>query len=215
MNYQDNDGNPRIPLFEFFDLNYGPANYDRTHSLSAYWVWNLPFGTSERWATSGVTSKILGGWQINGVLTSQSGTPITIAQNTAGNLNALGSAQYPDQVASTVRILEGVGPGNPYFDTTAFAPVNIPAGQAQRFGNTPRNPIRGPGFFNVDAGVFRTIPFGSTQLQLRLEVLNLTNHVNFANPGGDISNAGTFGIISSTLGGGGERQARFGVRFAF
>ena len=51
MNYADNDGNPRIPLFEFKELNYGPAGYDRTHNLQTYWVWDLPFGTDRHWAT--------------------------------------------------------------------------------------------------------------------------------------------------------------------
>jgi hypothetical protein len=145
-----------------------------------------------------------------------SGTPITIAQGNAGNLNALGSSQYPDQVKGTVDILDGVGAGNLYFDTAAYAPVNIPANQPQRFGNAGRNPIRGPGVFNIDGGLFRTVPLGRSQLQFRVEVLNLLNHPNFANPGGDISNAGTFGIISSTTTTvASERTVRLGVRYAF
>ena len=43
MNYADNDGNPRIQLFEYKELNYGPAGYDRTHNLQAYWAWDIPF----------------------------------------------------------------------------------------------------------------------------------------------------------------------------
>src|SRR4029453_4220346 len=41
-NYADNDGNPRIPLFQFKELNKGPASYDRTHNLQTYLVWDLP-----------------------------------------------------------------------------------------------------------------------------------------------------------------------------
>ena len=75
--------------------------------------------------------------------------------------------------------------------------------------------LRGPGFYNLDLGLFRTIAFrGRTRLQLRFETINALNHANFANPGGDISNSGTFGIISSTTGTG-ERNLRFGARLSF
>jgi hypothetical protein len=214
-NYQDNDGNPRIQLLEFAELNKGPASYDRTHNLQTYWVWDLPLGAGQRWARGAVASALLGGWQVNGILSAMSGTPINIVQGSGNNLNAGGSGQYPDRVKEDVEILGGVGAGRPYFDTTAFAQVNIPAGQPQRFGNSGRNPIRGPGFVNVDFGLFRSIPFASrVRLQLRLEALNLLNHANFANPGGDISNAGTFGIITATTGTG-ERNLRFGARVSF
>jgi len=93
--------------------------------------------------------------------------------------------------------------------------VSIPSGQPQRFGTSPRNPIYGPGYWNVDLGLFKTIfmPRGS-QLQLRVEALNLFNHPNFGNPGADISNAGAFGFITNTIGVG-ERNVRIGARFSF
>jgi hypothetical protein len=214
-NYADNDGNPRIPLFEFKELNRGPAGYDRTHNLQTYWVWDLPFGNGRRWASAGVTAVLFGGWQINGVMSLMSGAPISIVQNSALNLNAGGSGQFPDQVKPNVEIRGGVGVGNEYFDRSAYAAVNIPADQPQRFGNAGRNPIRGPGFWNVDLGLFRTIEFtGGVKLQFRAEALNALNHPNFANPGGDISNAGTFGFITSTTGTG-ERNLRLGLRLSF
>ncbi len=212
-NFADNDGNPRIPLVEFKELNRGPAGYDRTHNVQTYWVWDLPFGSGRRWAAEGVGAMLLGGWQVNGVVGVMSGTPINIIQGNAFNLLAGGSGQYPDQVAD-VRIVGGVGVGNEYFDRSAYAAVNIPAGQPQRFGNSGRNPIRGPGFWNVDLGLFRTFDFGRVKLQFRAEAINALNHPNFSNPGGDISNAGTFGFITSTTGTG-ERNLRFGARLSF
>jgi outer membrane receptor protein involved in Fe transport len=223
-NYQDNDGNPRIQWrgdAAAFELNYGLASFDRTHNLQTYWVWDLPFGKGRRFAEGGIGSLLFGGWQVNGLLSVMSGQPINIIQGNAGNLNAGGSGQYPDRVKDDVEVLGGIGVGNRWFDTTAFAPVNIPAGQPQRFGNAGRNPIRGPGLWNVDMGLFRT--FGLTQdlkLQLRVEALNVFNHPNFANPGGDISNAGAFGVITQTtsasgVNGTGERQVRLGARVSF
>jgi hypothetical protein len=214
-NYADNDANPRIQWLDAAELNKGPAGYDRTHNLQGYWVWDLPFGSGRTFASEGIRSKLFGGWQVNGILSRMSGTPIGIIQGNAGNLNAGGSSQYPDQVASSVTILNGVGSGNPYFDPVAYAPVSIAAGQPQRFGNSGRNPIRGPGFFNIDLGIFRTVPLARSSLQFRIELLNVLDHPNFANPGSDVSTASTFGIISSTLGGTTERQLRLGVRYAF
>lgn len=214
INYQDNDSNPRIQWPAAIQLQKGPAGFNRTHNLQTYWVWDVPLGAGQRWATDGVAGRILGGWQVNGIMSVMSGTPINIVQGSAPTLNAAGSAQYPDQVKPTVQILDGIGRTSPYFDTAAYAQVNIPAGQPQRFGNSGRNPIRGPGFFDIDSGLFRSLTLTDrVHLQLRLEVLNLLNHANFGNPGGDISNAGTFGLVTSTTGT--ERQLRFGTRVSF
>ena len=97
-NYADNGGGnaagaggPRIQYLPEKERNKGLAGYDRTHNFQAYWVWDLPFGKGQRWATSGSPSALLGGWQINGILSVMSGTPIYIVQNTGFNLNAAGS----------------------------------------------------------------------------------------------------------------------------
>ena len=114
-----------------------------------------------------------------------------------------------------VGLTGGIGAGNPYFDRSAFAIVNIPVGQPQRFGSAGRNNIIGPGFFNVDLGIFKTISFGERiKVQLRAEALNALNHPNFGNPGGDISNAATFGFITGTVSTG-ERNFRLGARLSF
>jgi len=87
-----------------------------------------------------------------------------------------------------------------YFDRSAFAVVNIASGQQQRFGTSPRNPIYGPGYWNVDLGLFKTIalPRGS-QVQLRIEALNALNHPNFGNPGRLATVGSTsFGVITAT-----------------
>src|SRR5450759_1548896 len=160
-----------------------------------------------------------------------SGLPVTILQNNAINLNAGGSGQVPDQVKAQVAILGGVGPGKPWFDPAAFAPVNIPAGQQQRFGNAGRNNVRGPGLFNTDVGLFRTLDVTEQfKVQFRAEALNVFNHPNFAlglqwDGNNNVSDLSQFGIINYTVGsnmasgnsgkGTGERQLRFGLRLFF
>ncbi len=224
-NYADNDANPRIPWPGAKELNKAVAGYDRTHNLQGYWAWDLPFGHGRQWAEGGVLGAILGGWQLNGLLTVQSGQPVNITQGSAFNLLAQGSGQYPDKVKDTVQIYPDNLKKSPpaaadpnayqYFDRSAFAAVNIPAGQEQRFGNAGRNPIRGPGYWNLDLGLFRSFSLtGDVKLQLRVEALNALNHPNFGQPGSDVTNAGTFGFITSTAGVG-ERNIRLGARVSF
>ncbi|HST20210.1 MAG TPA: hypothetical protein VLR90_03790, partial [Blastocatellia bacterium] len=215
INYADNDANPRIQFMPEAERNRGLASYDRTHNFQSYGVYDLPFGHGRRWLNDGFASYLLGGFQLNGILSRTSGAPFYVVQGAGGNLNAGGSQQVPDQIKSQVKILGGIGTGNPYFDTTAYAAVNIPAGQLQRFGNAGRNNLRGPGFFNVDLSLFRTISLTERfRLQIRAEALNALNHPNFSNPGADVSSAAAFGFITSTTGIG-ERNIRLGARLSF
>jgi outer membrane receptor protein involved in Fe transport len=230
-NYVDNGGGnaagaggPRIQYMPEKERNKGLAGYDRRHNFQAYGAWDLPFGKGQRWAQGGIAGALLGGWQVNGIVSIMSGTPIYIVQNTGYNLNAAGSGQVPDLVKDTVAIYPDNKVNKPpadadpnqyqYFDRSAYQPVNIAAGEQQRFGTSPRNSIRGPGFWNVDLGVFRTISVRSVSLQLRVEALNVLNHPNFSNPGNNVSDASTFGFITSTTGVG-ERNIRFGARLSF
>jgi hypothetical protein len=103
INYQDNDANPRIPWPGAIERNRGLANYDRTHNFQAYWVLESPFGPGQRWLTEGLAGALLGDWQVNGVLSVMSGTPIFIVQNNAGNLNAAGSGSSPTRCSRRCR----------------------------------------------------------------------------------------------------------------
>ena len=105
INFADNDANPRIQYYPEAIRNRGPAGYDRTNNFQAYGVWDLPFGRGQEWASSGVAAAIFGGWQINGVFSAMSGTPFNVVQGNAGNLNAAGSGQMPDQIKPEVEIL--------------------------------------------------------------------------------------------------------------
>jgi hypothetical protein len=219
INYADNDANPRIQYLPEKERNKGLAGYDRTHNLQLYGVMDLPFGRGKEWAKSGVLGKVLEGFQVNTIISMMSGTPFSIVQGTAPNLQAGGSGQYPNQLIQNIAILHGIGVGNPYFDRTVLG-INCSSNCAwmpetgARFGNAGRNNLRGPAFFNVDMGVFKTI--GITErlkLQLRGEALNLLNRANFGNPQGDINNA-NFGYVTSTVGIG-ERNLRFAARITF
>jgi outer membrane receptor protein involved in Fe transport len=232
-NYFDNTvgwatgaGGPWIQYMPEKELNKGRAGYDRTHVFNLYGVWDLPFGKGKQMAQSGIANALLGGWQINGMLAVYSGNPIMIIQGNAPNLQAAGSSQVPDQIAPiTINKDFKYNVGGPpaganvadyqYFSVSSFQAVD-----EARFGNRERNNFDGPGYYNLDLGIFRTIDLpGDVKLQLRAEALNALNHPNFRTPtnkvgGNDISNATQFGTIRG-LAGVFSRNIRFAVRLSF
>jgi hypothetical protein len=198
-----------------FARNRAVAGYDRTHNFRFASVAELPFGAGKRWANQNPAARmLLGGWQVNGIFSAYSGLPFTVTSSST-KINAPGNTQTADQVKSTVQKLGGIGPGQPFFDTTAFAPVND-----IRFGTSGRNILRGPGVVNLDAGLFRQFRLSERwRMQFRAESLNLTNTPHFANPDSSATSA-TFMIISSTSGQdtnleGQARTIRFALRVNF
>lgn len=82
INYADNDAGPRIRWMPEAYRNRGPAQYDRTHTFHTNWVPDLPFGKGQRWATSGIAGKLLGGLPLNGLLSAMSGYPRSSCRTT-------------------------------------------------------------------------------------------------------------------------------------
>jgi hypothetical protein len=222
----NNDSGPFVAARRYFDRNRVVRGYDIPHNLQMTNVIELPFGRGKKYASGGgVASWILGGWQVNNVLSFFSGSPFTVNSDGA-SLNLPGSAQTADQVKSTVARLGGVGRGLPYYDPDAFAPV-----RDARFGNTGHNILRGPGVVNWDGGLFRSFKVGERlSLQFRGEAFNLTNTPHFNNPGSNVSSynssltditrryGGYMEILSTrSLGRDGydERQFRVGLRLGW
>jgi hypothetical protein len=111
-------------------------------------------------------------------------------------------------VKAEVQAPGAIGPGQSWFDRSAFAPVT-----EVRFGNTGRNILRGPGVVRLDASLFRQFSLTERMnLQFRAEAFNLPNHAQFDNPGANVSGA-NFGSITSAPPS--ERQIRLGLRLGF
>jgi hypothetical protein len=227
-NYFDNTvgwstgaGGPRVQYQPEQDRNKGTAGYNRTHVFNAFGVWDLPLGEG----LDGIAGALLGGWQINGLLNVQSGTPIYIIQGNAPDLLAAGSGQIPDQVGSiTINpdFQYGVG-GAPAGQESAYQYFSVDSFQTvdgARFGNAERNNLDGPGFWNLDLGFFKSFDLpGRFRLQFRAEAINALNHPNFRSPvnrvgGNDLSNAAQFGTIRGLVGVN-SRQLRFAARVWF
>jgi hypothetical protein len=178
-----------IDPFDPRGRSYGILSYDRTHVFNASYNWNIPDLTKK----GGVLGGILNGWQLSGITTWASGTPISLSFQ--GDLNSDGAENAwfgtPDRIG--FRVIQGVS-GN----ASVIAPVytcdprlngksvgekvldinciGIPA-----FGeNGPGAPpyyIRTPSRANFDLSLFKNFPIGkgSKKLQLRMGAFNLFN----------------------------------------
>ncbi|HYM11539.1 MAG TPA: TonB-dependent receptor [Bryobacterales bacterium] len=206
INMTDEDG------FTSLGFNYAPdinrnralAGYDIPQNFQMGFVYELPFGQGKRYAASGPAKWLLGGWQTNGVFSAISGKPFTVTASGAA-LNAPDNTQTADQVKTTVERLGGVGPGQPFYDRTAFAPVN----QA-RFGTSGRNILLSPNWINLDLSLFRRFPIRERLgLEFRAEAYNSTNTPHFDTPSTNV-NSGSFMQITQAEQD--QRQVRLGLR---
>src|SRR5438874_2666455 len=113
---------PNVQALAYMSRNRALTSTDRTHNLGITNVWEIPLGKGRRWLNdSGVLSRILGGWQVNNMISIMSGVPFTVLADDT-SLNLPGSVQTADQV-KPVQKVGGVGRGTPYYDPTAFAEV--------------------------------------------------------------------------------------------
>lgn len=151
----------------------------------ASWNYLLPF------RASGPLRQAVEGWQLNGILSLYGGIPFSVAS--ANNTLNIGSGTRAD------RLREGSLPASErtvqrWFDTEAFATPG-----AQKFGNSGRNILRGPGTKQLDISLFKAFPFsadGGRRIEFRTEAFNLTNTQQFNNPSATFGHAG-FGTITS------------------
>ncbi|MDQ2712652.1 MAG: TonB-dependent receptor, partial [Acidobacteriota bacterium] len=206
MGFQ-NDDDGGLDFYINQRRNYARNDFDRTNTFVQSYLYQLPFGPGKRWLNSGLIGNIFGNWRVNGILTLMSGLPMTLTPTT-NNLNAPGNTQTVDQIAP-VQILHGVGANSPWFSGASFS---TPANNGQ-FGNTGRNFLNGPGFFNLDASVFKVITYRERYtFEIRGEAFSVTNTPQFNNPGTTLGTS-SFGYITSA--GGGNRTFQLGLKLNF
>ena len=207
INQTDEDGWTGTIMYNWapvFSRNRAQAGYNIPQMFQMGFVYELPLGSGKKFANSGVSKWVLGGWQVNGVFASVQGKPFTVGA-AAGALNAPGNTQTADQVKPVVEKIGAIGVGQQFFDPTAFAaPVGV------RFGNSGRNLLRGPGLVNLDFGLFKKFPIRErVTLETRFEAANLSNTPHFNNPTANIS-GGNFLQVTSALPD--QRQIRLTLR---
>jgi hypothetical protein len=153
----------------------------------------------------GVLATLARDWQVTGIATLQSGSPFTVNLGTdVANIGS-GPAQRPNATCDPNS--GGAGTSQQWFNTSCFS---LPA--PFTFGNSGRNTVLAPGYADVDLGVQRSIRLSSgVQLQLRWEIFNLLNRVNFDTPNRTAFTA-NFGRIFSAEP---ARQMQGGIKLIF
>ena len=173
---------------------YGPSQLDRRNVLTANFVYDLPWMKSQQ----GFLGHILGGWEASGIVTYNSGTPLTVTTSGVdpGGLGLIGSSAAsgrPDEISNP----NSNAPHTvaKFFDTSAF--VLVAQGTA-RPGNAPRGAVIGPGIERWDLSAFKNIKLfrESNYMQFRAEFFNAFNHTNF-NAVGTTFGASTFGVVTT------------------
>jgi hypothetical protein len=193
-----------------FRLDRTVSDFDNRHVAAANFLWELPFGKGRRWASGlpGWLDQVVGGWTFTNVVVAQSGEPFTLNSGsiTAGATNA-GKQSTVNVRGPMVQPgffqVDGIpGPSvynlGPRITNSADPNFNCrnvltPDGSATstffcipgpgQHGNTGRNAVRGPGYWNTDIGILKTFPITeSINVQFRTEMFNALNHANFRNP---------------------------------
>src|SRR5512139_1937063 len=129
----------RWPADVAWGRNRANASYNQPQILQVGYSYELPFGSGKKFATSGTSSAIFGGWQLNGIFSAFQGRYFTLSASSA-SLDMPGNPQTPDQTGPiTYTGCVGTGSGCRFFDIESFKPVT-----EVRFGNVGRNTMRGP-----------------------------------------------------------------------
>ncbi len=204
-------------------VNYGAADWDRTHVFAANYVYDLP-KVSKHLGSAKWLSYVTDNYQLSGVTQLMSGAPLPLVDWQVNAWIEQGAIQgsnfaWDNRIPSYVYSLDRAG-----------NPVLPPIGKPTRF---QRDAVRTGGMQNWDTSLFKNIPFGERySLQLRLEAFNAFNHPNFYGKHYNvnisapaqwgmyapytISKGGGWGTPSSTYGGaGGPRVIQLGAKFYF
>lgn len=189
--------------------DYGNANWDIRHRFLASFNYDIPFFNTSNIALKSVFAK----WQMNGVITLQTGTPFNIATGT-DTANTSSSGTYRPNLVGTATQNCGRGHLTGCIDPTAFSVASLyPATQVFAYGNLGRNIFHGPGAETVDWSLFKSFPIKERlKFQIRFETFGLFNHANFANPAATI-NTSSFGNITGLTGG--TRNIQLGAKLTF
>jgi len=184
--------------------NYGSADQDVRHYLSAGWVLSDTFRHAGfKWGPNA----IFGGWTLSSNLFFRTGLPFTIVDNAfSGALSGFNYGTSPGTATAASVFATQIAPAQtsctnavntPCFSTSSFLPFGTETG----FGNVGRNSYRGPNFFDMDLALSKEVAITERlRFIFGAQAFNALNHPNFDQPVADVSNTGQFGLSTRAVG---------------
>ena len=190
--------------------DYGRATLDRRHVFTANYIYELPFMKDQR----GFAGKFLGGWQVTGLVTLQTGLPFTLTTNYdaagLGNIPALVAGNRPNLICNPNE--NAPHTFEAWADLKCIQPNPTAAPIANVTGNAGRGVIDGPSTERFDFSLFKNIRFNERfRLQLRGEVFNIFNHTNFRTINGNTTQ-GTYNQVTAVRD---PRNIQLGIKFYY
>jgi hypothetical protein len=193
------------------------SDIDVRQTLMIDGVWQLPFGSGQHLFSSGVASKIFGGWSLSGMAGARTGMPIniTVTRKAAAMPDGNTSSQRPNYVMG-----QSIYAANQSIPTVWFNPAAFSTPASGTWGNLGRYAGRGPGNYEIDTGLQKRFHLSErVALNFRASAFNLLNNPQWGNPSGN-SSSSNFGKITSILntgatGTGAPRRIEFMLRAEF
>jgi Carboxypeptidase regulatory-like domain/TonB dependent receptor len=199
----NNSGAPMNPYN--WRADYGNSNWDIRHRLVAFFVYDIPFLPAANLALR----QIFAGWQMNGIVTAQTGLPFNVSTSVDTANTAAGGVYRPNLIAKPS---EDCGDSH-LTGCISTAAYSLPPAGIYTYGSEGRNLLHGPGLFNIDYSLFKSFAIKERlRLQFRAELFNIFNHPNFNNPASSFATA-SFGNITSTSTD--NREIQFGLKLLF
>jgi carboxypeptidase family protein len=212
------DAGPASNPFDIHHFGWGNSFSDLPNVFHLSAIWVLPNAPIKGWA-----SQITNGWKITGISSWQSGFRFTVYSGQDKSDTGVGFDRADFTGSNISQAVFGdrshTQMVNQYFNTSLFT-VNAPG----TFGNSPRNVLAGPGFFNIDIAAIKYFPVNEgMKFQFRAEFFNLLNNVNFTVPGlgsgnpdesavGNVVGTGNFGKLTFAAD---PRILQFALKFIF
>lgn len=195
-------------LTDFYDLgrDYGPSDYNRKHMLSFAASYALPVGNGKTFLTNAnpIANTVLGGWNIGGILTADSGLPFS-AMAGGDVANTGGGPQRAERIANA--------PGSaPKTRQQWLNPQEFTVPAPYTFGNERRNDLIGPGYLNTDFNARKDFKIERFTTQFKAEFFNLFNRTQLGLPNNNVQSS-AFGSITSTSAS--AREIQFGLKVLF
>jgi hypothetical protein len=163
----------------------GPSSYDRTHILNVNWVYDLPFFKHSQ---NMFAKSALGGWQLSGIATAETGLPLFLTLNGSQGGNAVPNATNRPDVTGSITYPKTIDA----FFAGSFAPPAFGA-----WGNLGKGAVRGPGRQNWNISLFKNFLLNErrgSHFELRIETFNTFNHTEFK----DVSTGASFTFNQQT-----------------